>query len=239
MKPFGRRPQLKRMPEQTSAFEDYWSIEAEKLITALQSTNEGISQTEAAIRLQRYGMNSLETKKRTSTFGLLLSQFKSPLVLILIFASIISAFVGEWTDAAIVLAVVIGSTTLGFVQEYRAGNAVEKLRSQVTIKANVLRDGKPNIIPSEQVVPGDIVLLSAGSLIPADGIVLETKDFFVNQAVLTGETYPNGKKPGGCLSKSQSGRTHQLCIHGHERKKRHSACIDRANRKGNGFRPDR
>ena len=93
MKPFGRKPQLKKMTEQSFAIEDYWSIDAEKLTTALQSTNEGISQSEAVIRLQRYGMNSLETKKRTSTFGLLLSQFKSPLVLILIFASIISAFV--------------------------------------------------------------------------------------------------------------------------------------------------
>ncbi len=97
-------------------------------------------------------------------------QFKSPLVLILIFAAIVSAFVGEWTDAVIVLAVVIGSTMLGFVQEYRASNAVEKLRSQVTIKSNVLRGGKPQMVPSEQVVPGDVVLLSAGSLIPADGI---------------------------------------------------------------------
>jgi Mg2+-importing ATPase len=195
MKPFGQPSQTK-MPEAAAAVENYWSVESEKLITALQTTSEGISQREAENRTRRYGLNTLQAQKRTSAFGLLLSQFKSPLVLILIFASIISAFVGEWTDAAIVLAVVIGSTTLGFVQEYRAGNAVEKLRSQVTIKANVLRDGKSQIIPSEQVVPGDIVLLSAGSLIPADAIVLETKDFFVNQAVLTGETFPAEKRPG-------------------------------------------
>jgi hypothetical protein len=90
---------------------------------------------------------------------------------------------GEWTDAIIILAVVIGSTMLGFVQEYRASNAVEKLRSQVTIKSTVLRNGKPQIVPSEQVVPGEVVLLSAGSLIPADGTVLETNEFFVNQAI--------------------------------------------------------
>lgn len=195
MKPFGQPSQTK-MPEAAAVVENYWSVESEKLITALQTTSEGISQREAENRTRRYGLNTLQAQKRTSAFGLLLSQFKSPLVLILIFASIISAFVGEWTDAAIVLAVVIGSTTLGFVQEYRAGNAVEKLRSQVTIKANVLRDGKSQIIPSEQVVPGDVVLLSAGSLIPADAIVLETKDFFVNQAVLTGETFPTEKRPG-------------------------------------------
>ncbi len=202
MKSFDRQQQMKNKTPANPVFEDYWSIEAENLTTALQSHNEGISQTEAAIRLQQYGLNSLDTKKRTSTLGLLLSQFKSPLVLILIFASIISAFVGEWTDAAIVLAVVIGSTTLGFVQEYRAGNAVEKLRSQVTIKANVLRNGIPLTIHSEQVVPGDVVLLSAGSLIPADGIVLDSKDFFVNQAVLTGETFPVEKRPGKVPAKA-------------------------------------
>ena len=126
---------------------------------------------------------------------LLLSQFKSPLVLILIFAAIVSGIVGEWMDAAIVLAIVLGSTILGFVQEYTASNAVEKLRSQVTIKSSVLRGGKPQMLPSEQVVPGDVVVLSAGSLIPADGVVLEADDFFVNQAVLTGETFPVEKKP--------------------------------------------
>lgn len=195
MNPVGRFARAKK-PETAVAVENYWSFEPQKLIAALHSTNEGISQSEAENRTRLYGLNTLQKQKRTSAFGLLISQFKSPLVLILIFASIISAFVGEWTDAAIVLAVVIGSTTLGFVQEYRAGNAVEKLRSQVTIKANILRNGKPQILPSEQVVPGDIVLLSAGSLIPADGIVLETKDFFVNQAVLTGETFPTEKSPG-------------------------------------------
>ncbi|MDP2965380.1 MAG: magnesium-translocating P-type ATPase [Pelolinea sp.] len=195
MKPFGQPSQAKQ-PETAATIENYWSLQPEQLISALHTTSNGIQQTEAVSRIKQYGLNALKAQRRTSAFGLLLSQFKSPLVLILIFASIISAFVGEWTDAAIVLAVVIGSTTLGFVQEYRAGNAVEKLRSQVTIKANVLRDDQPQLLPSEQVVPGDVVLLSAGSLIPADGIVLETKDFFVNQAVLTGETFPMEKKPG-------------------------------------------
>ena len=127
---------------------------------------------------------------------LLLRQFKSPLVLILIFAAIVSGVVGEWVDASIVLAIVLGSSILGFVQEYTAGNAVEKLRSQVTVKSNLLRGGQTQTLPSEQVVPGDVVVLSAGSLIPADGFVLEANDFFVNQAVLTGETFPVEKKPG-------------------------------------------
>jgi Mg2+-importing ATPase len=127
---------------------------------------------------------------------LLLTQFRSPLVLILIFAAAISAAVQEWVDAAIVIAVVIGSALLGFIQEYSASRAVERLRAQVRIRAMVLRDGQPLAVPTVEVVPGDILLLSAGSLIPADAVVLETKDFFVNQAVLTGETFPVEKTPG-------------------------------------------
>ena len=103
---------------------------------------------------------------------------------------------GGWIDAAIMLAIVLASAGLGFSEEYRAGNAVEQLRRRVTLKATVLRDGQPQPVPAEEVVPGDVVLLSAGSLIPADGLVLEADDFFVNQAALTGETFPAEKKPG-------------------------------------------
>jgi len=174
----------------------YWSLSAERLLAALRSSGDGLQQLEAEYRLKQYGLNALKIQRRATALGLFLNQFKSPLVLILIFATVVSAFLGEWIDAVIVLAVVIGSTLLGFVQEYRASNAVEKLRSQVTIKSNVRRAGQPQMLPSEQVVPGDVVLLSAGSLIPADGVVLEANDFFVKQAVLTGETFPMEKKAG-------------------------------------------
>src|SRR5512141_2356435 len=197
MKPLRLSPKKQaRQTESPTALQTYWTLTAEQLLAESHTTLNGLRQTDAESRIKQYGPNALKAQRQTTAFGLLLSQFKSPLVLILIFASIVSAFVGEWTDAIIILAVVIGSTMLGFVQEYRASNAVEKLRSQVTIKSNVLRDGKAQMIPSEQVVPGDVVVLSAGSLIPADGIVLETNDFFVNQAVLTGETFPVEKTPG-------------------------------------------
>ena len=182
-----------RQTTQTSPA-DYWSITPANLLSTLKSTEKGLTQQEVEQRLKQYGPNALEKRQRATALILFLSQFKSPLVLILIFAAIITAFVGEWTDASIVIAVVLGSTILGFVQEYNASNAVEKLRSRVTIKSNVLRDGQSKQIPSEQIVPGDVVTLSAGSLIPADGIILSAKDFFVNQAVLTGETFPVEKK---------------------------------------------
>jgi Mg2+-importing ATPase len=175
---------------------NYWNITPDQLLTTLHANPAGLQQADADQRLKQYGLNTIIAQGRTTALRLLLGQFKSPLVLILIFAAIVSAFVGEWVDASIVLAIVLGSTILSFVQEYTAGNAVEKLRSQVTIKSSVLRGGQPQTLPSEQVVPGDVVVLSAGSLIPADGIVLEAKDFFVNQAVLTGETFLVEKKPG-------------------------------------------
>ena len=174
----------------------YWSLTPEQLLSALHASKDGLKPADAQQRLKQYGLNTIGAQQQATALRLLWSQFKSPLVLILIFAAIVSGVVGEWVDASIVLAIVLGSTILGFVQEYTASNAVEKLRSQVTIKSNILRGGKPKLLPSEQVVPGDVVALSAGSLIPADGIVLEANDFFINQAVLTGETFPVEKKPG-------------------------------------------
>ena len=189
-------------PSVQAALAAYWSLTPAQLISALHADALGLASPAAAVRLKQYGPNALEVKKKATALGLFANQFKSPLVLILIFASVVSLIAAEWVDAAVVLLIVFGSTILGFVQEYIAGNAIEKLRSQITIKASVLRSGQAQTLPSEQVVPGDVVLLSAGSLIPADGVVLEAKDFFVSQAVLTGETFPVEKKPGAVVEKA-------------------------------------
>jgi Mg2+-importing ATPase len=172
----------------------YWSLTPEQLFSNLHASNNGLQPADAEQRLKQFGLNAINAQQQATALRLLLSQFKSPLVLILIFAAIISGIVGEWIDAIIVIGIVMGSTLLGFVQEYSASNAVAKLRSQVTVKSRLLRSGQPQMLPSEQVVPGDVVVLSAGSLIPADGVVLEADDFFINQALLTGETFPVEKK---------------------------------------------
>ena len=201
-------PARNRQPPNTAtvnadaAPDAYWSQPAEALLSALQTGINGLSQREARSRLKRYGSNALDASKGATALGLFISQFRSPLVLILIVASIISMIAAEWIDAGVVLAIVFGSTLLGFAQEYIAGNAIEKLRSRVRIHSTVLRDGQPHTLPSSRVVRGDVVLLSAGSLIPADGIVLEARDCFVNQAVLTGETFPVEKKPGAVADKA-------------------------------------
>jgi len=174
----------------------YWSRSSPELTQALASPMAGLTQQTARARLRRLGVNVLDAAQESTFWGLLLSQFKNPLVLILIVASIISLVAAEWVDAGVVLAIVLGSTLLGFTQEYVASNAIKRLRAKVKIHSRVWRDGHLKTIPSDHVVPGDVVVLSAGSLIPADGVVLESKDFFINQAVLTGETFPVEKKPG-------------------------------------------
>jgi Mg2+-importing ATPase len=174
----------------------YWSRPADDLTAALRSTPAGLSTAEAARRLQQFGPNVLKARKTATPLKLFLGQFKSPIVLILLFATGVSAVTQEWVDAVIILAIVLGSALLSFFQEYSANTAAEKLRAQVRVKATALRDGQPQAIPAEQIVPGDVVLLSAGSLVPADGILLEARDFYVNQAVLTGETFPVDKQPG-------------------------------------------
>jgi Mg2+-importing ATPase len=187
-------PEKNRMSNPSNHLNPFWSQPLDRLLTSLNSSAAGLSSAEAARRLQQGGPNTLKAGQQVTALGLLLNQFKSPLVLILVFAVIVSAFAQEWIDATIILVIILSSSLLGFWQEYRASNAVAQLQARVTLKATVLRDGKPQTIPAEAVAPGDVVLLSAGSLIPADGVLLVANDFFVSQAVLTGETFPVEKK---------------------------------------------
>jgi Mg2+-importing ATPase len=155
----------------------------------------GLSAAEARAALSRCGPNVFREHQAQSLIVQFLARFRNPLVIILLMASAISAFTGEVANFLIIALIVILSVTLDFVQEYRAGKAAEKLRLAVSVRATVLRDGKNLDVPVAEVVPGDIVMLSAGDLVPADGVVLEARDFFVKQALLTGEPYPVEKKP--------------------------------------------
>jgi Mg2+-importing ATPase len=174
----------------------YWGESIEEELAALKSQPVGLTSDDARQRLVVSGPNRLVSKAKVSPWTLFLNQFKSPIVIILLFATVVSAVVSDWADAMVILLIVLGSALLSFYQEYNAGNAVDQLQARVMLKSNVMRDGQSTAVPSEAIVPGDIVLLSAGSLIPADGLVVEACDFFVNQAVLTGETFPVEKKPG-------------------------------------------
>lgn len=181
------------MNQHTPAF---WSVPADELIEQLETTPQGLMSDEARVRLTRFGSNLLKPKKRSDALTLLLAQFKSPIILILLFAAGLSFFLGGPADAPIILTIVLISGLLGFWQERGAANAVEKLLAIVQIKATVLRDGSSKEIPVEGIVPGDVVILSAGDSIPGDCLILESKDLFIDEAALTGETYPVEKTVG-------------------------------------------
>ena len=173
----------------------WWSLPTPDLMKALGAGDAGLDRADAARRLAQGGPNRVAARDEKGWGGLLLRQYESPLVLILIVAALISLIVKEWTEAGIILAIVAGSTLLSFAQEYRAAKAVQALRKRLALTVGVLRGGRTEVIPAEAVVPGDIVLLSAGNLIPADGVVIEARDFLVSQAALTGESFPIEKRP--------------------------------------------
>ena len=174
----------------------FWNVPSLELLQQLQTTPQGLMDDEVQQRLLRYGSNLLKPKKKSDVLTLLLAQFKSPIVLILIFAAGLSFFLRDPIDAGIILVIVLVSGFLGFWQERGAVNAVEKLYAIVQIKTTVVRNGDPKEIPIEEVVPGDIVSIKASDVIPGDCLLLESKDLFVDEAALTGETYPVEKSIG-------------------------------------------
>ncbi len=174
----------------------FWAEPVDGLLASLQTSPQGLTGAEASARLRSVGPNLVRDTPAASTLRLLVRQFESPLVLVLIGAACVSAAVGEWTDAEIILAIVLGAGLVGFVQEHRAATALARLRARVETRSTVLRDGAPREIPSREVVPGDVALLAAGSLVPGDGRILAAADCSVSEAVLTGEPVPSEKRPG-------------------------------------------
>jgi Mg2+-importing ATPase len=175
---------------------EFWSIATDDLLRQLQTSPQGLTGDEARQRIDRYGHNLLKPQKRTDALTLLLGQFKSPIVLILIFAAVLSFFLRDPADAFIILGIVLISGLLGFWQERGATDAIEQLLAIVEVKAKTLRDDKEADVPVDEVVPGDVVILSAGASVPGDCRLLESRDLFLNEATLTGETYPVEKTPG-------------------------------------------
>ena len=171
----------------------FWQIAIADLEKQLAADANGLSSAEAAARRLRYGPNTLEAQRRRSLLREFLSRFRSPLVLILLAAAVISALTGDLTSFIIIFTIVITSAVLDTVQEYRAKQAADSLKVSVALKEQVLRDGQQVTVQGPDLVPGDVVLLAAGDLVPADGRLLEARDFFVNEALLTGESYPAEK----------------------------------------------
>ena len=184
-------------PTQAQPTDDIWSLAPDAAITRLGSTANGLTATQAAAQLVRIGPNTLETRNRGDTVALLAGQFTSPIVIILVFATVVSGVLGDLTDALIILAIITLSGLLGFWQERGATQAVQALLAVVQVKSEVVRDGAVGRrSPLVDVVPGDVAILNAGDVIPGDCLVLESQSLLVDEAALTGETYPVEKSAG-------------------------------------------
>jgi len=168
--------------------ESMWSKKIKQILKELKSTNHGLSTEEAEIRLKKYGHNLQPNLKTTSVFTVLLSQFKSPLIIILIGISIFSLFLGEFLNASIILVMLLINSIIGFTQEYKAIKSLEKLKKYIIFRTKVLRDNQISKINSSKIVKGDIVILNNGDLVPADIRIIETKNLTVNESILTGES---------------------------------------------------
>jgi len=182
--------------DSSEASNAFWNIPAEQQLKQLNTTVQGLSNAEAGQRIKRYGANRLNNKKQTGNLRLFLAQFKSSIILILLFATGLSFYLHDRLDAAIILTIVLISGLLGFWQEKGAASAIEKLLEIVQIKVSVLRGGIATEIAAESLIPGDIILLKAGDVIPGDCLILESDNLFIDEAILTGESYPVEKLPG-------------------------------------------
>lgn len=173
-----------------------WSLAPEDALAALGATRDGLTATEAAARLERYGRNALAPHRDASWARIVLRQLANPLLLLLVLAAVVSLIGREWIDAAIVLGIIVASVGVSASREYSAQSAADALRARVQMHAMTLRDGVAAPLPASALVPGDVVLFSAGTLVPADCVLLESTDLHVSESVLTGESFPVEKTPG-------------------------------------------
>jgi len=156
----------------------------------------GLSSIEAKKRLETHGLNALSAKKGTSAIKIIISQFTDFMVLVLLGATAISIFMGEMTEAITIIAIVILNASLGFVQEYRTEKTLEALKNLAAPTARIIRDSEIVVIPAEQIVPGDVLILEAGDRVSGDGDIVWESNLYVDESLLTGESVPCEKKPG-------------------------------------------
>jgi len=175
-----------------------------ELFTALQSAEQGLSQDQAEERLLQYGPNEIGKDKARSGVRVFLAQFRSPLVMLLIGASVLAGFLQDFTDAIIILCILFLNGILGFTQEYKSEKVLEQLKKYISFKAKTMREGRIIEVDNRNLVVGDVVLLETGDLIPADLRLFKAEELYINEASLTGESYPVHKISTEIMSESPS-----------------------------------
>lgn len=179
----------------TGSLAAFWSLNIDDALKQVSSSSEGLNETEIRGRRNKYGVNTIKSTRRQTALILFLNQFRSPITIILLLASILSYTLQDKTNAIIIIVIVFISSSLGFWQEKAAGNAIAQLLAMVRIQAKVIRDKISKEIPVEEIVPGDIILIAAGDMLPADSLLIESNELFIDEAAFTGETFPVEKGP--------------------------------------------
>lgn len=169
---------------------EWYQHSIEEVFSHLQASAAGLADQEAKARLAKYGLNQLLSKKKESRLLIFVKQFKSPLIYILLFAALISFFVGKTTNALVILFVLCSNAVMGFIQESKAQSTMDSLKELSSPKAKVMRSGEVIEIPTKDIVPGDIILIESGSRVPADARITESVRLQVDEASLTGESQP-------------------------------------------------
>ncbi|MCE2716070.1 MAG: magnesium-translocating P-type ATPase [Pseudomonadota bacterium] len=169
---------------------DFWNSSLSEILKKLETSTTGLAQTAALKRLKIVGKNTLQIEKKTTIAHLLLRRFKNPLVILLLIICFIAFVLDQKWDCLIIIIIISLGISLDFFQEYSSNQAVKKLQESISLKTKVLRDNTINIIKNKNLVPGDIVYLKAGDMVPADGRLFWENHLFVNQAILTGESFP-------------------------------------------------
>ena len=194
---------------------DYWSIRPTDIYQALGTSEHGLSEQEAQQRIEKYGYNELP-EKGVSWAQVLLRQFKNPVSGILFASAIVAGFFGQLEQSIVILAMILLSAILGFYNEYNAEKTVRALRRSVSVKAVVTRDGRPSEIDARLVVPGDVVSVYVGDVASADMRIVQCKELQVNEAVLTGESFPVEKTSDGLdLQRPTPQQLTNYSVHGH------------------------
>ena len=192
----------------------FWKQPTPALLAELGTPDGGLTSREAALRLLRYGSNDAAAPKRSPAWLRFIRLLANPLVIILLVASALSAATGEVASFVIIVNIVLLSVLLDFAQASQAQSAVDALRQQVALRADVRRDGAEASLPVAKLVPGDIVRLTAGDMVPADGVLLSSRDFFVYQALLTGESFPVEKHGPSMVTWRPNRRSRHVALAG-------------------------
>jgi Mg2+-importing ATPase len=200
------RPDLPELPEQP------WARSADDLATALGTdiTAPGLTATEATRRLPATRARAVASTGADSTWRLLAKQFTSPIIIILIVATLIAGILGDWLDTVIILVIVVLSGLLDFAQERGAQASMDRLLGSVRLTATVVRDGSETEVPFPEVVAGDVIRVSGGDILPADAVLLDARDLQLDQSSLTGETFPVDKRPGPVAADTEL--AHRSCL---------------------------